>query len=208
MSSVNLLPPEVHERQRIRRRTTIVIAGAVVAIALLAGFFLIKQMEIARLDRDIAAQESENAQIQSRIAQLQRFELLQQQLVESRSRLTQLLANEVLFSQVLRDVSLVIPGSSWLDTMSASINETAGAPGEVPTSPDLVGSLTFTGNAFDHPSVALWLVRIESVQGFVNAWISTSAKSEPDAPTAQFSSTVDLSKAALSNRYVADGGPA
>jgi len=64
-----------------------------------------------------------------------------------------------------------------------------------------VGQISFSGFAFDHRDVALWLSRLEDVRGFINPWLSSSTKSELGTTTVvQFASSVDLSEEALARR--------
>src|SRR5919106_4143449 len=109
------------------------------------------------------------------IRERQRYPELQQELEDRRTLLNTLLADRVLWSGVLRDVSLVIPGEMWLSGLTGSLTAAPTAEGTTTTTPTvpgggLVGQITFNGFAFDHRDVALWLSRLEDVRGFVNPW--------------------------------------
>ncbi len=202
---INLLPPELRERQRSRRQTFGVIAVGVVILALIGAFFVLQRMRLAEVQQDLEDQRAANAQIQQEIAELQDFDALRQELEASRTLVAQLMQNEVAWSGVLRDISLVIPGEAWLTTMTGNLT-TAPAGEEVPepTAPaaaGLVGQVTFTGFAFDHRTAALWLSRLEDVRGFVNPWLTNSQKTEiGPRQVVEFTSSVDLSEAAVVGR--------
>lgn len=203
---INLLPPEILERQRYRRRTVLVgVAGAFVILVLI-GVYLLQAQRLAGVQDDLDAQLAINAQLQQEIGDLQEFAELEAELAANRELLAQLLVNEVRWSGVLRDISLVIPGEAWL----TGLNGTVVTPGaeEVPTEEletGLIGQIALDGFAFDHRVVALWLSRLEEIEGLVNPWLSTSERTQiGETDVVQFNSSVDISEAAA---VVRDGGP-
>jgi Tfp pilus assembly protein PilN len=197
---INLLPPEILERQRARRRTAAVVAFGLVVLLLLAAFYVLQLLRLSDLRDDLEQQQAANRQLEARIAELQEVATLQQQLADSRELLADLLDNQVYWSGVLRDVSLVIPGETWLTGLTGTIVEADGAT-QVEVGRGLVGSISFTGFAFEHRDVALWLSRLEDVRGFVNPWLSTSTKTLiGETEVVNFTNSVDLSEQALARR--------
>jgi Tfp pilus assembly protein PilN len=210
---INLLPPEIYERQRLRRRTAVVIAIGIILLAGVGAFYFLQVLRLNAVEDDVAQQEAENAQLQQEISELQEIAELQAEIESTRTLLSSLLSDRVLWSGILRDISLVIPGEAWLEGLTGTL--TAAVPGttEAPTveataqPAGLVGQISFTGFAFDHRDVALWLSRLEDVRGFVNPWLSTSAKAPiGETEVVQFSSSVDLSEQALARRGTGGGG--
>ena len=183
------------------------VAIGVVLLALVGGFYFLQVVRLAGVDEDIQAQESTNAGLRSQIAELQDIAALEQEIAATRDLLSTLLQDRILWSGVMRDVSLVIPGQVWLEGLSATVGAaTTEGTEAVPTAPTtgegaLVGQISFSGFAFDHRDVALWLSRLEDVRGFINPWLSSSTKSELGTATVvQFASSVDLSEQALARR--------
>lgn len=197
---INLLPPEILERQRIRRRAVLMGAAVVVIIVGMIGFAFLQQQRRAAVEEDVAAQQGINAGLQQEIGALQEFDLLQQELTASQGELAILLDNEVLWSGVLRDISLVIPSEAWLTSFSGFVFTPENQPlaegqqGIIDTG--LIGQITFNGQAFDHRVVALWLARMEEIEGFVNPWLDSTEHLNVGADLSQFISTVDLSESA------------
>jgi Tfp pilus assembly protein PilN len=224
---INLLPPELYERQRTRRRTAAVVVLGVIVLAALGGFYFLQVLEENSVQADVDAQQAENSRLQGEINELQEIDLLQQEIDATRGLLTTLLSDRVLWSGVLRDVSLVIPGQVWLNgftgqvgapvvtgattTATTATSTTAGTtttttPGQAQAGPALVGQISFNGYAFTHPDVALWLSRLEDVRGFVNPWLQNSTDTVIGTQTVeQFTSSVDLSEQALARRRVGGG---
>ena len=199
---INLLPPEVLERQRTRRRTVMVFGTGLLVLVVLAGFYLVQVLTLAGVEEDIEIQQAANAELEAQIAELQDIAALEDEIERTRLVLAGLLQNRVLWSGVLRDISLVIPGEVWLNGITAQLGVIAGQDPAAPvTATGMVGQISFTGFAFDHRDVALWLSRLEDVRGFINPWLSTSSKTqvgEQDAVT--FTSSVDLSEQAVARR--------
>jgi Tfp pilus assembly protein PilN len=197
MSQVNLLPPDLRERQRLRRQTFGVAAAGVVVLLLVAVFFFLQVMRLRDVESDLDAQRAENAQLEADISRLLRFQEILDQLATRRDLLSGILENEVSWSGVLRDISLVIPSQVWIQDMTGSVTvPTGGTPPEAaegaqPTG--LIGNITMNGVSLDTPGVALWLTRLEDVQGWANAWLSSATKSElAGSEVVNFSTSVDL----------------
>ncbi len=200
---INLLPSEIRERQRQRRRTVAAGVVGLLVVAAVGGFFFLQQVRLSSVEDELEQQQAENAQLQQDINELQRFADLEAELLATRGLLDELLQNQVLWSGVLRDISLVIPGTAWLTALQGTVTaEPVATEGALPETPEgeagLVGQITFTGNAFDHRTVALWLARLEDVSGFVNPWLSSSQKTEiGTTEVVEFGSSVDLSEDAI-----------
>jgi Tfp pilus assembly protein PilN len=195
---VNLLPPEIRERQLLRRRVGLVTAVGIVLLAGIGALYFLQQLRVNDLRQDLQVQEAENNRLRAEIAELQEFVQLQQELLATQQLIQTLLANEVRWSGVLRDISLVIPGQTWLTTLNGQL--TAGQEGAPqPVAPEgpsgLIGQISFNGFGLSHRAVALWLTRLEDVEGFANPWISASQKSQiGQQDVVQFTSTTDLSQ--------------
>ncbi|MGH2657046.1 MAG: PilN domain-containing protein [Actinomycetota bacterium] len=204
---INLLPPEIYERQRVRRRTAAVIVVGLIVLAAVGAFYFLQILRLNEVEDDIAAQEAENAQLQAQIGELQEIDALIMEIEATRGLLSSLLADRVLWSGVLRDISLVIPGQAWLNGVNGQVG-VPGAEGTEPAQPGaLVGQISFNGFAFTHRDVALWLSRLEDVRGFVNPWLSNSTKTDIGTQEAvQFTSSVDLSEQALARGRRGGGG--
>jgi Tfp pilus assembly protein PilN len=198
---INLLPAEIRERQRSRRQTFAVVAVGLVVLLLMGGFYVLQLLRLSDLEDQLAEQRATNARLQAEIAELQQVATLQQELADSRALLADLLSNQVYWSSILRDVSLVIPGEAWLAGLTGAIAGDEAAETEVEVAPGLVGSISFTGFAIDHRDVALWLSRLEDVRGFINPWLATSSKTLiGTSEVVTFESSVDLSEQALARR--------
>jgi Tfp pilus assembly protein PilN len=208
VSRVNLLPPEIRERHKVRQRTILAgIIGAAVLLLILAFYFL-QTFTLARVNDDLEAQEQRNGQLQAQIGQLQQFGDLQQELKEKKELEAAVFRNEVAWSGVLMDVSRVIPSEMVLDSLTSQLSvgqegdEAVAAPTTPEASPpgDLVGQLSFGGQAVGIDTVTGWLSRLGQVQGWANPYTTGITQTGPRTRRYTFTTTVDLTKDIFTER--------
>ena len=195
MTQVNLLPPELRERQRTRRQTGLVIAGVALVLVVLVGMYVLQTMRLSELDQDLQDQQAANQELRVQIAELDQFRQLEAALQEREQLVEGLFQNQILWSSALQDISDVIPSEMWLTNLTGTV--TQGEPGATTTAGGSVGSIQFTGSAFDYPTVALWLTRLEQIEGWENSWTSSAQKATAEGGTViEFSGSVDLTQQA------------
>jgi Tfp pilus assembly protein PilN len=227
MTQVNLLPTDVKERQRTRRLTAAVIMAVGAVVALLFFVFVLQTARLSDANRKLATQKAANTELEGQIAGLEPFATLKAQVAAREALAAEALNGQVLWSGVLRDVSMVIPDKVWLSNMTGTVTPPAPAapapvapapaatPGETPapsTAPTpppvvpastLIGSIQFQGMADDHPAVAQWLTRLEQVTGWANAWISNASEVDNSGNTdIQWTGSIDLTLEATVQRGV------
>lgn len=202
MSQVNLLPPELRQRQAIRRRTSLVVVAGVGVLVLVGVFYFLQTQRLSGVEDDLAAQNETNAGLQGQIGELQQFADLQAELAGKQQLVQTLFLNEISWSSALLDVSRVIPDASYLTNLTGQIAVTAGAVPPTPGTADttLIGSMSFTGVAGGTDVIATWLTRLEQVQGWVNAWVTSAQESQPFSRIYSFASGLDLTLSAATER--------
>ena len=205
MSLVNLLPPELRERQAIRRTTSLVVAAGLAALALIGILYIFQVQRLSQVQSDLEAQQSTNARLVSQIASLREFAPLQAELAAKEALIDVIFVNEVSWSSALLDVSRVIPDASYLTNLTGQIVATVA--GEVVAEPTggtpettLVGNMTFAGVANQTETIATWIVRLEEVQGWVNAWVNSAQEDAPGSRIYTFSNGLDLTQEAVTER--------
>jgi Tfp pilus assembly protein PilN len=206
MSQVNLLPPELRQRQVSRRLTSLIVAAGLAVLALIGGFYFVQTQRLSDVQGDVEAQQARNADLTGQIAELQQYADLQAELRAKEALVAGLYVNEVSWSGALLDVSRVIPDASYLQNLTGQLTATGVVTGEVPTTtggtPEttLIGNMTFSGVAQGTETIADWLVRLEQVQGWVNAWVSSAQENGPFSQIYTFSNGLDLTKEAATER--------
>jgi len=210
VSHVNLLPPEIRQKAKVRQRTAVVAVIGVGVLLVIFAFYLLQAMELSRVQEDLAFQEQTNSSLQTEIAALSDFGELQAELQEKQDLVDAVYANEISWSGVLRDVSSVIPDDAVLLDFTGASNVAVAADTAVTTTPagGPVGTLTFSGTAAGTESLALWLSRQAEVRGWENPFMSTFTESETRSRIYDFSSTVDLFPEAITKRGRGEERPA
>jgi Tfp pilus assembly protein PilN len=198
MTQVNLLPPELRQRQATQRTTLFVGLLGAAALALVLVFSFTQSAQLQQAEDDLAQQQDANARVSGQITQLQEFGDLQQELATKQQLMGQVYRNEVSWSGVLLDLSRVIPSEAYLTNLTGTISSTE-AVGEG-TPAGIVGSLSFTGAVRGADTLAEWLNRLEQVDGWANAWASSASETGPFTRIYQFQSGVDLSGDVLTRR--------
>jgi Tfp pilus assembly protein PilN len=207
MTAINLLPQEVRHRHRTKRQTALVAVAGAAVVAVLIFLWVLQGVHLSQVDQEVAQQKQTNAQLQVKIDQLHHFAEIRSNLESQKKLLRQTLSGNVKWSGVMHDLSLVMPDQMWLGSMTGTLNtaSSSGAvPATAPTTPgaatNLLGSIQFQGDAMDKQTIALWLTKLETVRGWVNAWLSQAQETKVGVtPVVSFTSSVDLSKAAARN---------
>jgi Tfp pilus assembly protein PilN len=200
MSQVNLLPPEVRTKQKVRRYTVLATGAVGAAMVLILGVFALQTIRLSQASKSLATQQQTNRGLERQIQTLAPYDQLRQQVADGEALTVSLLNGQVLWSGALRDVSAALPGGLWLTSMNGTLNPVGASSATAPTA-SVHGSIQFQGQAFEHTTVGDWLNRLEQVPGWVNAWVSSSARGAgqdgANSKTVTFSNSVDLSSEAL-----------
>ena len=196
MRQINLLPSDIAERRRARQITLLLGAGVLGLVALLVLVYVLQAARLSGARGDLEAQERANSRLERHVNQLQGFAQLQATLRTKEQLLGQLTVNEVRWSLLLNNISLVIPSDVWLTNFSGSVQAAATAPGST-TAP--VGTIQVSGQTFTHLDVARWLSRLAGVDEFLFPYLSLSSKSDSDTlqTLVDFNSSVQLDQDAL-----------
>lgn len=210
MRRIDLLPSVYEERRRQRRNVISVFIAGVLILLLLVGWVLFLNMQINDAEDELAEVRAQNAVLEQRIAELQRFAELQAEVDAKRTALQTVFAGDVDWPALLTEIAMVVPGEVWLTSLTASAGLTEGAtPVGTETAPIRIdskepfGRMAFQGTSLSMPGVARWMIRLEGVREFFAVYLNSATLSELDAgvETATFDSTLELSKRAASRRF-------
>lgn len=194
---INLLPPEIAVRRRVRQQTAGATAAAAGLLVVLGLFYMVQVGRLGTERAKLETQQAENQTLQARVATLKEFDALAKEVAAKTKLIGDLTASEVRWSIVLADISLVIPSNAWLTNLTASVTASAGTR-PTPGQRVQLGRVDLSGVTFTHLDVAKWLVRLASVDGFTFPYLSLSAKSSiGSTPTVDFTSSVELSEDAF-----------
>jgi hypothetical protein len=195
VSQVNLLPPDILQRQNTRKLTTSVIVAGLVVLGLIVAFYLLQVNRLSGVESDIQAQEETNRSIERDIQELQPFEDLQIQADQAVELLRSAYRGEMSFSQALMDVSRITPSDSYLQDLQVTVSDPS-VNGDV----TFIGTLAFQAEAVGIDTVALWISRVEEIEGWVNPWIASVDTVDPVTDIRGFPLNADITSEALTAR--------
>lgn len=200
---VNLLPPEIGERARLRRLQAVLAGGVVVAAGAVGLLQLSASAGVAEATDQVAGAQARGSALQAQTRELADVDVVYAEAARAQARLSTALGQEVRFSQFLDGLTTSVPDHVWLRNVTFTQGAAAGADAAATTG---IGTVAFTGVGFRHDDVAAWLESLESQPGFADAYVSdATAGLIGTRRTVSFTSTVTLTADALSGRYVEEG---
>ncbi|MBX6371506.1 MAG: hypothetical protein IRZ02_04535 [Acidothermus sp.] len=205
---VNLLPPELHERRRVRAAQ----AGTAIAVVLaLAGVIFARVQEGHSVDaakQQVANQEQRQAQLSQQLRSLNEVRTTAAQLAASEALLTRAMATEIQWSTYLSDLSVIVPNSVWLTQLSLQESLQPGSLTAPSAASGTIGSISLQGYGKTWPDLATLLDALgkEAQRGVVQPYFSTAQESFiGDVKVLQYQASTVLSPAALSDRCANPG---
>jgi Tfp pilus assembly protein PilN len=211
MKRIDLLPQRYAEQRRQRRNLGMVVVAGLVALLLLVGWWFLLGQQIGNAEDDLAEVQATNTQLESQIAELQRFAELEAEVQAKRQALNTIMAGDVDWPALLTGIAMVVPGEVWLTNLTASAGQTEGAT-QVGTETAEIrvsnrqpfGRIQFTGSSLSMPGVAKWMTRLESVKEFFAVYLNSATKAEAEENAVEivtFDTTLELGNRAASGRF-------
>ena len=211
MKRIDLLPQRYAEQRRQRRNLGLVMVAGLVALLLLVGWWFLLGQQIGNAEDELAEVQATNAELESQIAELQRFAELEAEVQAKREALRTVFAGDVDWPAILTEVAMVVPGEVWLTNLTASAGQTEGAaPVGTETAEVRIangqpfGRIQFQGQSLSMPGIARWMLRLESVKEFFAVYLNSAVKAEGEGTAAEivtFDNTLELSNRAASGRF-------
>jgi Tfp pilus assembly protein PilN len=202
MTRIDLIPPEVVEKHKSRRIITIIVIAfaALFGISLVVYLITLSQTVMAGNRVDIIKRE--NTKVQTYTQKLKPYQDRKQSLDERQAIIETMIADQVQWSSILNDISMVVPNKIWLKSIKMDTSEilkakdstAATAATTAPKPP-----VTIVGYAFSHSDIARWLVHLNEINQFRGVWLDYATEqtiSATNTSTAGTSQTGGSSTAA------------
>jgi Tfp pilus assembly protein PilN len=207
--NINLLPPEVAARRRVRRQSLLLVVVGIAYLVLLVAVWMVRNLEVGRQERRVEDAEAQASTLQQRVSNLQEFAELERTVKERQTTLATAMQGDIAWSRLLIELSMIIPGDAWLTSFvgsAADSQQTQTAPpapqAPAPATAGRLGELNFGSNTFDFPGVSKWISRLQELKSLQNIWVPTAAKGVVGTrQVINFTSTADLSAEAASRRF-------
>ncbi|MFH1736415.1 MAG: PilN domain-containing protein [Actinomycetota bacterium] len=196
MTRIDLIPPEVVEKHKARRLIGVVGAGFSVVVIILIVIYALLTGQVIMASNRIDKINQQNKQVQAYIKKLKPYEDRKKAVDERKTIVGTVTENQMKWSSVLNDISMVLPNDVWLKQITIDINpilsqkeSTTAAAAETKTPP-----IKLIGYAFDHAAVARLLVHLSEIDQFRSVWLDYAT--EQDISTSTSSTTAGGSSTA------------
>jgi hypothetical protein len=207
--SADLLPMEVFLSRRTRRIGRYAGFALVLVTVLLALWYgmEILRTTAAETDRDATLDSVQNLKRQQ--AKFDELVKTQAQAKAINAQLTALMSNDMLWAQLTASTVAVAPDDVDLNGISANVaaagtNDTKNTNIIGPPSVKIIGTLNISGVGPRKDVIALYVDALDTVPGLANAFLTSAAEGEDGF---QFAVRVDITTAALDNRYKPSASP-
>lgn len=204
---VNLLPPEIAQREAFRRFQGVLGLAVVAAAGVVAALYVTGAHQVSSAQHSLDSSTARGSALTRQTATYNFVRPALAQRDAAEAELSQAMGQEVQWSYFLNDLSLSLPPHVWLSSMMVSRVQGAGAaPGATGTDTG-IATVSFTGHALSHDDVATWLESLARQKGYANPYFTESTLATEGAKASvTFQSTVQVTGAALSNRYAPKAG--
>lgn len=196
---VNLLPPEIEERKKLKQIQVGLGAAVLASVGVVGVLVMAANGSLNSANEELAAATTQNTQLKAEAATYANVTAVYAQAAAAQALLTQAMGEEVRYSRFMNDLSLTVPDNVWVKSVSFA---QAAAPAAAGVTEPGIGTVTFNGVGFSHDDVAVWLESLAGQKGYTNPDFTNSTETLIGTrKTVTFTSTVQMTAAALSGRY-------
>jgi hypothetical protein len=213
---VNLLPPEIAEKALMRKVQAGLGACVVAAVGVVGLLAVSASHGVSSAQSSLDSATATHSSLQAETVKYNNVTAIYAAAAAAQGQLVTAMGSEVRYSQLMHDLSLSVPSTVWLKSLSynqtppaaaagASSTTTAAAPAAAAaTGP--IGTVTFQGVGFNHDDLALWLEAVAGIKSYGNVYFSNSTEALlGQRKVVNFTSSADLTPAAYSGRYTKAG---
>jgi Tfp pilus assembly protein PilN len=163
---INLVPQADRRRTQTDYGFVVAIVVVVVIIGAIVLTYFQTQGQLSDRQAQLDQLQTQVVQVQTQLGALGSFDQLQRAVTQKENVAQQIYAGRTLFSEVLGDISLVIPENVWIAdlNLTAPVAGTAAVAGGAAAAGGTQGSLTITSaNTYTFEDVARAVVRLQLV---------------------------------------------
>jgi Tfp pilus assembly protein PilN len=203
---INLVPAGERRRTQTDLGLLALVGVIMVAVGLMAVTYFNTSGQLSERDTQLAELQMQNQQLQSQLTSLAGYSTLEDQKKQAQTVAEQVYQQRTLVSEVLGDVSLVVPDNVWFTKMvvsapaiqgpgagSASAGSAA-APAKAGTPAAAGGKLTIEGTTYSFVDVSRLLVRLQQVPSLKEISLTRAAGATSSASGTTTGSTTTKTK--------------
>lgn len=199
---INLLPPEVLARQRMRKVFTGLLVGLGAVGLVLIALTLLQLNSLRTARNELTFQQAEAAKLQTQVNALSEFGQMQARIDGSKAALASSLKNDVAWSVFLADLAVTMPDDASLSGLSMTA-----VVGTTPEGQPSLGTVKYQGTVRTfsggrrlsvEAGLAGWLTRMAELKGLRFVYLNNGSKAE--GGEVSFAADAHLTETMLSGR--------
>jgi len=202
---VNLLPPEIAERAKLRRAQVAMVATGLAAVAVVGVMYMQATAKVSAAEDEKTQALAANSVLQQQLGDLEGVKRAYAEVDAASKTLALAMHHDVRWSSYLHDLSLTLPENVWLDELSVEMAAGSSSGGTSSNGDSVLdpglGTVTFKGQAFSHDDVASFLDTLSKQKGYSDPYFSKAEDLLLERVIIEFEATSYLNEKALSNRY-------
>lgn len=201
LPKVNLLPTEISEGAKFRNLQAALGLSIVLALGVIGVLSYLASGEASDAQAQVESAQAQTTTLQAEVASYAAVPKLYAQVALANAQLARAMDQEIRFSFVLNDLSLTIPSTVTLGTMT--ILQPVDAPGSILGSWGNNGqaSITFHGQTKSFTDVAGWLDSLAKTAYYSDPYVTLATRVNIGEQPFSFDSTVLITSKAFTNRY-------
>jgi Tfp pilus assembly protein PilN len=182
MKRINLLPPGERDKASRERGLAYALLGLVVLVVALGAVYLRLNRQVATKQDQVNDLQAQIQQVDSQVQALKWAQVLQTQRASMMTTAAQIYAARVDWSNILEELSLVIPDQVVLTDLTAQVPSTmqptvGGASSSTSATQSAGADITLAGRADNHVSVASFMTRLGLLPQLTNVQLVSSTES-------------------------------
>lgn len=205
LPQVNLLPPEIRAARGLRVVKRWLGLSLVLVVLLLGGAFGFSVLELGLAQSSLTEAQAETARLQVEEAKYAEVPAVLTAVETIKAARELGMSTEIDWRPYLDAITAVLPPGVSIESFNFS-GATPMQVAPVPASPldaPAVGSIQFSGRSVTLPDTAAWIVALNSVPGFSDAWVTAAAITGEDGEAYyQIESSVQVLESAYAERFI------
>lgn len=195
---INLLPPNERRRTQTDLGLLLAVVVAMLAIGMIGMTYFRYSGQLSDKQAELAQLQTQNRQLQSQLTALAPYRTLEEQKKQAELVAQHVFEHRTLVSEVMGDISLVVPDNVWFSKLTVQAPQIPGAgapsgtgatatastaptPGSgVAGAPEAAGKLSIEASTHTFEDVSRFLVRLQQVPSLKEITLSKAETPEDE----------------------------
>jgi Tfp pilus assembly protein PilN len=175
LQRINLLPPEERRKASRERGLMYALLFLIFVVAVLGVLYVFENQRLNTRNQEVTSQQSLLDAVNVEVARLKPFEVLQSQRAVMTQTASAIVDSRVVWSSIFEEISLLIPDTVRLDSLTAAVPATMLAGGQASAAAG-GADITFSGQASSHKDVADFMTRLGLMPQLMNILLVSAQK--------------------------------